>query len=437
MVGSTQRIVTKSRYGTLRTVLLFLAFSIEYGVFFYESDFKGFVWMYLGYIGIMTITTFHGRSSKVYLKYESALTMLIGNIIGNFIVGVFLIGSKQGDVEQTSLRVLSLMICNLLTILLVLIIINVITKHRQTSYEHMVYILGKKAWKRYSLSEVANSQNAGMVLQASADLEQLFKAVQSYESVFLMDVSSERRNDIMKYCYEHGKTVYSTAKLSDILMRASGVAQKDDQPVFYCTYFGIGKMNDLIKRIGDIFLSFIGIVVCIPVFMVVMIAIKMEDGGPVFYKQIRCTKNLKQFTIYKFRSMKTDSEHESGARLSSVDDDRVTKVGRILRASKIDEIPQLINILRGDMSIVGPRPERPELIEENCKKVPEFVLRTKVKAGLTGYAQVRGDYHTTSLEKLKWDLMYIENYSLLLDVKIIIMTVLQLFHLFIYNVKIF
>ena len=148
----------------------------------------------------------------------------------------------------------------------------------------------------------------------------------------------------------------------------------------------------------------------------------MEDGGQVFYKQDRCTKDGKVFSILKFRSM-VEHVEKSDFHITEYGDDRITKVGHFIRRFKIDELPQLINILMGDMSIVGPRPERPELIEEIVQSIPEYRFRTTVKAGLTGYAQVHGDYHTDFLEKLRWDMIYIENYSLLLDLKIVLMTV--------------
>jgi lipopolysaccharide/colanic/teichoic acid biosynthesis glycosyltransferase len=152
------------------------------------------------------------------------------------------------------------------------------------------------------------------------------------------------------------------------------------------------------------------------------IAIKLEDGGSVFYKQVRLTKDGKKFEIIKFRSMVENAE-EQGIQLATDNDSRITKVGKVLRKYRLDEIPQLINILKGDMSIIGPRPERPELTEEYEKTMPEFGFRLHVKAGLTGYAQVTGKYDTTPYDKLKMDLMYIENYSALLDLRIIFMTI--------------
>ena len=152
------------------------------------------------------------------------------------------------------------------------------------------------------------------------------------------------------------------------------------------------------------------------------IAIKLYDGGPVFYKQVRCTEGAKQFKILKFRSMKVDAEKDGKARLASKNDSRITPIGRFIRATRIDELPQLLNILKGDMSFIGPRPERPEIIEQYMEEMPEFMFRMKVKAGLAGYAQVYGKYNTTPYDKLKLDLAYIENYSIWLDLKLLLLT---------------
>ena len=154
--------------------------------------------------------------------------------------------------------------------------------------------------------------------------------------------------------------------------------------------------------------------------------IKMYDGGPVFFLQERVTKDRKRFMIYKFRSMIVDAE-KNGMRRATNHDDRITPVGKFIRATRIDELPQLINIIKGDMSIVGPRPERWELDSAYTEKIPEFGSRLKVRAGLTGYAQEFGKYNTTPEDKLKWDLLYINQRSLLLDLKIILYTVKILF----------
>lgn len=254
-------------------------------------------------------------------------------------------------------------------------------------------------------------------------MEQAIEKIQQKDNIFLDDIPSEQRNELLKSCYEQEKQVYCTAKLSDVIIRGSRLTQYNDTPVLFCAKFGFGLGYKIVKRILDVIGALIALLVLSPVFLIVACKIKSEDGGTVFYHQTRCTKDMKEFQIYKFRSMIMNAEDENGAILAKKDDERLTKIGHFIRKTKIDELPQLINILKGEMSFVGPRPERPEFIEKAQKDIPEFVLRTTVKAGLTGYAQVMGRYNTEFLDKLKWDIMYIENYSLFLDAKILLMTV--------------
>ena len=178
----------------------------------------------------------------------------------------------------------------------------------------------------------------------------------------------------------------------------------------------------LAKRALDLMLAVPAFIITSPVMLITAVAVKLYDGGPVLYKQVRLTRHDRKFEIYKFRSMVVDAESDGIAKLARENDDRITPVGRIIRATRIDELPQLFNILKGDMSFAGPRPERPEIMEEYCKEIPEFAFRTRVKAGLTGYAQVYGKYNTTPYDKLKLDLFYISNYSMWTDIKLILMT---------------
>jgi len=180
--------------------------------------------------------------------------------------------------------------------------------------------------------------------------------------------------------------------------------------------------DKIIKRAMDIILSLIILPFILPFMFLAAIAIKIHDKGPIIYKQKRLTINSKEFEVYKFRSMILDAEKDGIARLATDEDKRITPIGNVLRKFRIDEFPQIINVLKGDMSLVGPRPERPELTQEYIKEMPEFTFRLNVKAGLTGFAQVIGKYDTTPYDKLKMDLMYIERYSILTDFKIIMMT---------------
>ncbi|MBO6112618.1 MAG: sugar transferase, partial [Lachnospiraceae bacterium] len=179
----------------------------------------------------------------------------------------------------------------------------------------------------------------------------------------------------------------------------------------------------VIKRLFDIIFSLLLIVVLSPLMLITAAVIKLYDGGPVLYKQIRCTKNAREFKILKFRSMIVNAEAAGKPQLALRSDPRITPVGRVIRKLRIDELPQLFNVLKGDMSFVGPRPERPEFIKQYVEDMPEFTYRMKVRAGITGYAQLYGKYNTKPYDKLKFDLYYMEQYSLLLDFRLIILTI--------------
>ncbi len=251
--------------------------------------------------------------------------------------------------------------------------------------------------------------------------EIVYKKMEGYKGVILWDLTDEIRNTLIKHCLDKSIGCYVTPKISDIIILGSERIHLFDTPLLYCKNVGPQIEPAIIKRLMDIILSLAGLVIASPIMAISAIFIKLYDRGPVFYKQNRLTLNGREFQIYKFRSMKVDSEKD-GARLATKGDDRITPVGRILRNLHFDELPQLINILKGDMSLVGPRPERKEIMERYCQDIPEFSYRLKMKAGLTGYAQVYGKYNTTPYDKLKLDLFYIENYSLLLDLKIILLT---------------
>lgn len=264
-------------------------------------------------------------------------------------------------------------------------------------------------------------------ISCDEDISLITELIVSYDAVIICDVPSERKNDILKICFANSKRTYITPKLSDIIIRGAEQIHLFDTPLLVCRNSGLSAEALIIKRAFDILLSALGCIIASPIMLITALAIKLYDGGPVFYTQDRLTRDGKVFKVYKFRSMKTDAEKDGVARLAGEHDDRITPVGRVIRKVRIDELPQLLNILKGDMSIVGPRPERPELAAENEKLMPEFRYRLKVKAGLTGYAQVLGKYNTTPYDKLRLDLMYIEQYSLLLDIKLILMTVKILF----------
>jgi len=259
------------------------------------------------------------------------------------------------------------------------------------------------------------------------DIEAISAAVDGYDAVLLNDVPSETRNRILKICFAKGKRVYITPKISDIILRGADTLAVFDTPLLFAHNSAQSITNRILKRAFDIFLSALGIIVLSPLMILVSLAIFLYDRGPVFYRQTRYTLNGKKFKIFKFRSMIPNAEKDGVARLAADNDDRITPVGKFLRACRLDELPQFFNILAGDMSFVGPRPERPEIADEYAKEVPEFAFRLKVKAGLTGFAQIYGKYNTTSYDKLKLDMMYVENCTLLMDLKLMLLTLKVIF----------
>ena len=285
------------------------------------------------------------------------------------------------------------------------------------SGEHSDYHLMEKMNAREDKYEICK------IISYRVGMERLIKEMAKYDGVIVGDMPSHERNLIIKYCFGRHIRTYSVPKISDILLRSSVDLNLFDSPLLLSRNNpGLSIEQEFVKRIVDIVGSLIAIVISVPFFLIIGLCIKLTDKGPVFYKQVRLTRDGREFEIYKFRTMVQDAEQDGIPRLAAEGDDRILPVGRLLRATRLDELPQIYNILKGEMSIVGPRPERPEFAEELTKEIPEFPYRLQVKAGLTGYAQVYGKYNTTAYDKLKLDLTYIRNYSLLLDLKLIIMT---------------
>lgn len=248
------------------------------------------------------------------------------------------------------------------------------------------------------------------------------------EAVFICGVHSHERNRILKYCVKNNISAYVIPRIGDVLMNSAKRMHMLHLPILLVNRYRPNIEYVVMKRFMDIAFSGLALILLSPILGVTAIAIKLTDRGPVFYKQCRLTKDGRKFEVIKFRSMRVDAEKDGVARLSTGEkDERITPVGRFIRKVRIDELPQLINILKGEMTIVGPRPERPEIAAQYEKELPEFALRLQAKAGLTGYAQVYGKYNTTPYDKLQMDLMYISKPSVLEDLRIIFATIKILF----------
>lgn len=265
------------------------------------------------------------------------------------------------------------------------------------------------------------------IINISECIDEIEKSIAGMDSVIIYDVHSEKRNKILKICFENNIRTYSTTKVSDILVRGSECIHLFDTPLLLYRNIGLTIEQKILKRAMDIVVSGVMLILASPFMLLSALAIKLYDGGPVFFRQARGTINGKVFYIRKFRSMIVDAEKDGKPHPAEENDPRITPVGKVLRATRLDELPQLIDILIGNMSLVGPRPERVEHIEKYTEDIPEFQYRLKVKGGLTGFAQLYGKYNTSSYDKLLLDLMYIQNYSIFLDIRLILMTLKIMF----------
>ena len=252
----------------------------------------------------------------------------------------------------------------------------------------------------------------------------ILEKIQKNEAVFFSNIPKNQRTFLLKYCYKLGKDIYIYPDVCDVIIYSSTSLTVDDTTVFSSTDYNLSFEQLLIKRLGDIILATIALIITSPIFLISAIAIKLYDRGPVIFKQKRVTYKGKEFNLLKFRSMIVNADKNIKNTMVSKNDSRITPIGKILRRFRLDELPQFINILKGDLSVVGPRPERIEHVEKFEKKLPEFRYRLKVKAGLTGLAQIMSKYNTTPEDKLTLDLSYIQKYSLWLDLKIILGTLI-------------
>lgn len=254
------------------------------------------------------------------------------------------------------------------------------------------------------------------------------EVIKGYDAVALDRVSAQLRESCIRECYAQNIRLYLVPSFDDVILESSMMINLLDTPLYLMKNRGLSFEQELLKRFFDLLISIPALVILSPLMLIAAVMIKLEDKGPVFYRQERLTFGGKVFQIIKFRSMRVDAEKDGRAVLMSKDDDRITRVGKFIRKCRVDELPQLLNVIKGEMSIIGPRPERPEIAEKYYKTMPEFRFRLTGKAGITGYAQVMGKYNTTPYDKLVFDLMYLENYSFLFDLKIMLMTLKTLFN---------
>lgn len=287
-----------------------------------------------------------------------------------------------------------------------------IVVHRYDDYEEFVAKVARFS-KQFKVERIAFVGD-----------QEIPRYVSEADAVFIYNLVEAERIEIIQQCYRDRKDIFYSMELTDVVAIGASQVRFDDSTMLASPSETMSMEEQAVKRLFDIVVSGLGLLVLSPLFLIVAIAIKLEDGGPVFYHQKRATFEGKAFEILKFRSMHPEvgEDHHS----VTDDDDRITRVGAVIRKLRIDELPQLWNVLRGDMSIVGPRPEMLENVEKYTEELPEFAYRLRAKAGLTGMAQVYGKYNTSPKDKMIMDLVYIETYSFWLDLKLILRTILVL-----------
>ncbi|AST98620.1 sugar transferase [Shouchella clausii] len=321
-----------------------------------------------------------------------------------------------------------LLLAHVLAFILLLIWKGAYTKYSQLSRKGKVMFIGSEeefAEMEHSLSTFLSKSSYVRWYDKRESLAQLRTKLMEYDVVFLGSGLDEGKKDrLMFHAMKKKKLVYVVPKVNDMLLMNTSVTTMDDTMVMQVKPFTLTLTQLLIKRAVDIAASSVMLIATLPVMLLTAIAIKLEDGGPIFFKQERLGKNHQPFNILKFRSMVMDAEAKTGPTLAKSDDDRITKTGKFIRKTRIDELPQLINVLIGDMSLVGPRPERDFFAEKFQRENKWFNYRHAVKPGITGYAQVMGKYTTNVDKKLKFDLHYIRNYSFWLDCIILMQTIL-------------
>ena len=407
-----------------------------------EAGIYGFVWV--TYYNRILEFPFWRRGNWLMIAVYAVLLIFFEQMYGGFKVGFY----KKWNVIYS--QILALVIVNVITylqialidkrfhsltlmggILVTEIMVAVIWAFafqfiysRLFPRRHMLLVYGERPifHLMQKISTREDKYQICNIIHYEEGVDEIMRLTDQYDAIIIGDIPAHERNQLLKRCFGQGIRTYTVPKISDIINRSSDDLNLFDTPLLLSRNEDLKIEQLFAKRMMDVVCSFLGLLISSPFFLIIAFLIKATDRGPVFYKQIRLTRNGKEFEIYKFRTMIQDAEKDGHARLASEHDDRILPVGRFLRATRLDELPQLINVLKGEMSMVGPRPERPELAAEIEKELPEFPYRLKVKAGLTGYAQIYGKYNTTAYDKLKLDLTYIRNYSFFLDLKLMIMT---------------
>lgn len=420
-------------------------------------------------VGMIDIILYHlSFVLSFYLRYRGELPqfnysaytsvfpyIMISFIIINIFSGIYILYNKR-MIDMLSITLISqilmtiaimaltffgrlfafprtILFINLIISTFVLIVwrIIVLNIYIRKSGINRVMVIGPEEQTKNVIRNFKNSNNRQyQITSVVIDnyLENIKGNINDVDIFYLLDFTSrEEEYKILSYLTLEDKRIFLAAEFENILRMNNRIMNIDDESLISIAKFEISPEKEIIKRLADIIISLTLIILSSPIMVLTSIIIKVTSDGPILYKQTRITKKQKEFDVYKFRSMKNNAENLSGPVLAKAEDPRVTSVGRYLRSLRIDELPQLFNVLKGDMSIVGPRPERPHFVEKYNKENPYYYLRHKVRAGITGYAQVHGTYATDYKNKLKFDLLYIKKYSLIMDIQLLFQTIRILF----------
>lgn len=413
----------------IMTVLYFMVWrAADPGGFVYGFMYKG-KYVLMGVYALLLLVVFQNSDCTMFGQLRLP-ELFIGQVIALFAVN-FITYFQVSLIAKQMMSPAPLLFLWAIEVVTAVILLYLYQKIYCRLYppHDMLLIYGSKRGLtlKIKMDSRPDKYHVSKFLPADTDLDTICQEMAKHDSVVLNEVPVETRNRLLTYCYERGIRVYVAPELTDIMLRGAENNKLFDVPLLLVKSSGLSPSQRIVKRTMDLVLCSIALLIASPFMLGVAAAIKLEDGGPVFFKQPRLTRGGREFNILKFRSMIVDAEKYAGAVLATENDPRITKVGRFIRATRLDELPQLLNILKGDMSIVGPRPERKCLADEISKDVPEFDFRLKVRGGLTGYAQIFGKYNTSAYDKLRLDVMYIENYSLLLDLRLIILTLRIIF----------
>lgn len=408
------------------TILYYWVWKTGYDLSYFAYKGK---YVLMGVYAVLTYVFFQNSECTMF-GHLSRVDLVLGQVIALFLVN-FITYFQLCLIANSMLSPWPILTLLGMEILVALVLVQVYAGlyHKLYAPHNMLLIYGNKrgVGLKIKMDARRDKYHISGLLSAEEGYEVICREIPKYDAVILNDIPAQLRNDILKFCYRYRVRTYVAPKLTDIMLRGAKNNTLFDTPLLLVKGTGMSPAQRVAKRGMDILLCGIAMIPAAPIMLIVAAAIKLEDGGPVFYKQKRMTQWGREFDILKFRSMIVDAEKYAGAVLATEEDPRITKVGKVIRAIRLDELPQLLNILKGDMSIVGPRPERKVIAEEYYKEIPEFSYRLKVKGGLTGYAQIYGKYNTSAYDKLRLDLMYIENYSMMLDIKLIILTLRILF----------